>query len=321
MIQRQPHSLALCCLALLGLSWMAVPADGTDSADESLTPFELDIAFTRSSFLGVNEADAIAALKVFTRSVGRRRGYDIKPKVRIFDDMDALKAEIDRGSQGLLIVDSWEYLTLSPGTNMPIEFSTIEQGVVREDYLLLVRTGSEVAGLTDLEGKRVRVLESSSANTGRHWLLTELMELGVTSPQAFFGDFEVSHRTSQVVLPVFFGQADACVVDRSGFEIMDEMNPQVGKTLVVAAKSDPYLDTMICVRKGKWEHPQYRADLLDALRELNSDPGGKQILSLFKFEGMSSFKEEHLDTVLALRRRHDALLARLDSPREGTGAE
>jgi len=306
-----PRNEALRCLAAIATVSLAVPAGKTQPADTALLPMDLHIAFTRSSFLGVNESDAMAAFKVFTRTVGKRRGYDVTPHVRIFDDLAVLKAEIDRGSQELLIVDSWEYLTLAPERKMPIEFSTIEQGVVREDYVLLVNAGSGVGGLADLEGKRVIVLESSSANTGRHWLRTELLALGVSSPRTYFSHFEVNHRISKVVLPVFFGQADACVVDRSGFEIMNEMNPQVGKKLVIVGQSDPYLDTMLCVRPDGWDHPGQRLDLLDALRDLNSDPGGQQILSLFKFEGVSPFETEHLATVRALRRRHDELAAQL----------
>ena len=56
--------------------------------------------------------------------------------------------QLDRGNVELLIIDSWEYLSMALGTNMAVEFSTIEQNVVREDYVLLVKAGSELKGLS-----------------------------------------------------------------------------------------------------------------------------------------------------------------------------
>ena len=206
-----------------------VPAAFSQSgARESL---DLYVAFTRSSFIGVNEADAKAAFKVFAMRMGEKRGYDITPHVRIFDDIAELATEIGRDTQDLVILDTWDYLTYAPFTNMPVEFVAIEQGVVAEPYVLLARQGSGISGIPGLKGKHVIVLDSNNANNSLHWLRTELLALGFADPHAFFQRMEIKEKVSQVVLPVFFGKADACVVDRSGFAIMSEMNPQVGKTL------------------------------------------------------------------------------------------
>jgi phosphonate transport system substrate-binding protein len=308
-----PFIRALWLFAVAGGVMLLPAASSAESAESGLEIVDIHMAFTRSSFLGVNEADALAAFKVFTKTVGERRGYEVSPQVRIFNDISKLKEELDRGTQTMLIVDSWEYLVLDPGEDMPPIYSTIEQGVVQEEYVLLVQAGSSFTGLADLQGKRLVLLESSNATTGAYWLSTELMAIGAASPQLFFDHFEVTTKPSKAVLPVFFGQADACIVDRSGFEIMSELNPQVGNKLTVLAKSDPYLDSVICLNRNNWQQPRHRDDVIDALRELNSDPGGRQILNLFKFEGVTPFENEHLETVRSLRQRHDALLNRTAS--------
>jgi phosphonate transport system substrate-binding protein len=282
--------------------------------ESSLIPVDLEVSFTRSSFLGVNETDAMAAFKVFTKRVGEKRGYRITPYIRIFEDLIALKAEMEQGTQDLVIIEAWEYLSISPVTQMAIEFAAVEQGVVREEYVVLTGPDSTIASLSDLEDKYVIVLESSNANTGKYWLLTELLELGVGDPHGFFSRYEVKQKPSQVVLPLFFGRADACVVDRSAFEIMAEMNPQVGKRLKIVLKSPPYMDTIACVRLGGWETPNYREDLIGALEELQNDPAGRQIMTLFKFEGLARFDSDYLDTVRQLHQRHEALKAKMTQP-------
>jgi len=292
----------------------------TRSEDRALVPIDLYVGFTRSSFLGVNQADAKAAFKVFATRMGEKRGYQMTMHVRIFEDLSALATEIERGTQGIVILDAWDYLTVSPGTRMPIEFVTVEQGVVMEEYLLLARSDSEIAVPADLEGMHVIVLNSTNATTGKHWLRTELLAIGTSDPPAFLRRLEIKQKVSQVVLPVFFGRADACVVDRSAFNIMVEMNPQVGKMLKTVHQSEPYLDTVTCVRRDGWEAEHHRGDLMAALVELTQDPAGEQITALFRFDALAPFEDRHLDTVRALRRRHDALEASLAPRAGGVGA-
>jgi hypothetical protein len=47
------------------------------------------------------------------------------------------------------------------------------------------------------------------------------------------------------------------------------------------------------------------------LEELPEDPAGKQIMALFKFGGFGPFEDHYLDTIRALRERHDALAKEL----------
>ena len=78
--------------ALLAIFVTGVPAAlSQPGARESL---DLYVAFTRSGFIGVNEADAKAAFKVFAMRMGEKRGYDITPHVRIF--LDTIRALRER---------------------------------------------------------------------------------------------------------------------------------------------------------------------------------------------------------------------------------
>ena len=61
------------------------------------------------------------------------------------------------------------------------------------------------------------------------WLSTILEEGHCGSSDQFFGSVTTDTKVSRVVLPVFLGQADACLTSKAGFDTMCELNPQVAK--------------------------------------------------------------------------------------------
>lgn len=294
-------------LAAAGSGTCAVPVP---AFTEEKVPLVMNVGFTRAAFSGVNEADVRAALAVFVARIGERHGYDIKARVCVFDEIVDLKEAIQRDGLDLVIMDTWDYLTCCPSLNMPIEFITVEQGVVRDSYVILTRPDSGITKVADLEGRRVFVLDCVTANNGCHWLRTEVLSVGGVNPDRFLGRLILKAKVSQVVLPVFFGQADACVVGLSGLKTLSEMNPQICRRLVAVAESPPFLETVCLVRRNGWQRECQREDLLSAMREFSSDPAGKQILTLFKFDQFIPFFKESLDAVRSLRLRYDHLVIR-----------
>jgi len=263
----------------------------------------------RTSFSGVNEMDAKAAFRAFATRMGELRGYAMTTHVHIFESAGDLATHLKEQKLNLLVIDSWDYLSLAPIENHPVTFAAVEQGSVEEELVVVVREESGLARLADLAGKSVLVLQSSNANTARHWFVTELLALGQGEPEGFLGRMEIKDRPSQVVLPVFFGQADACVLDRRGYEIMVEMNPQVGRALNVLVSSDPFVDTVLSVATDGWETPRMRQDLIDAILDLPNDPAGRQIMTLFRFDGVVPFQPEYLESMRTLRARYELLSA------------
>jgi len=271
----------------------------------------IQIVFTRSSFIGVNQADATAAFTVFAKKMGEQRGYDLTPQVRIVDDIREMRDALDQNAIDMIFLDSWDYLKLSPAPGYPIEFVTLSQGSPLEEYLIIVQSESGISTLADLEGKRIHVLDNTSATNGRRWLETEFMAQGVADIEAFLSRFEIVDKVSQAVLPVFFGSTDACVVDRSGFALMAELNPQVSTNLKVVKRSEPLLDRVCCIRATGWENQKERESTYESLAMIDRDPSGRQILNLFKIEAITEFQDEHLESVRNLYDRYRALRSEL----------
>jgi ABC-type phosphate/phosphonate transport system substrate-binding protein len=290
------------CL-LFALLWPARAAE----LNRNLKPSTLNVGFTSSSFVNVNRNDAQAAFKVFLQKVGNKRGYLVNSQTRVFDADSEVEAAIKEGTIQLVIVDSWQYLSLDIHQQVTPFFVPVTQGKVGRKYLVLTRRDSGLKTLGDLRGKDLTQYEVATANVGRHWLDSLLLADHLGSQPAFFGARETVAKPTAAVLPVFFGKKPACFVDQPALDMITELNPQVGKELNPVVVSEPYVDFLVCLSNAGWDSEQHKADTIQGLSELHREPEGRQILTLFKIDQLVPFQDAQLDTVKRLWATHDQL--------------
>jgi phosphonate transport system substrate-binding protein len=293
-------------LLLLALS--GGPAARAAELEENLASATLNVGFIQSCFLGVNRTDAASAFKVLADTVGRKRGYRLSTQTLVFESFEEIEAAVKAGSVNLAIIDSWRCVGKDLGDSMTPYFVTSEQGKLGKTYLLLTRRSSGVNSVGDLRGKDLLELDVANSTAGKAWLDTVLLEHHGSTPPASLRAVELVGKPSLAVLPVFFGKRSACLVDQFSFDLIRELNPQVGRELQTIAKSDPYVDNVLYLSHKGWASEKAKADVAVVLAELHLEPAGQQILTLFKVGPMVPFQESQLDTVRKLREKHDRLL-------------
>lgn len=74
---------------------------------------------------------------------------------------------------------------------------------------MIVRSGSIISGLADLKGKVLAITSEDEA--GRIYLNTLLLQNNFQEISEHFSAIIEKRMFSQVILAVFFGQADACI--------------------------------------------------------------------------------------------------------------
>jgi len=293
------------CRCLFALALLLVVSAWHTGQAAELKPRVLRVGFTKSCFQGVNKNDAEASFKTFLATVGRQRGYELEPIVEIFDDLPAFVTAINEGKIQLAIIDPWQYLSMDILKVMPPYFTPVPKDEAGRSYAILTRRGSEFHTLGDLRGKDFVRLEIGAATMGQPWLETLLLVNGFGTQERFFGKIEIVGKPSLAVLPVFFGNKHACLVDMLGFDVMKELNPQIGFKLQVIATSEPYIDDVICLSEKGWTSEKHKRDVIQSMTELHLEPSGQQILALFKTAKLVPFQEAQLDTVKKLWATHE----------------
>lgn len=294
--------VAVCALALV--AFRLAPALRADPAGD---PAALRFGFSSLVFGEVNENDARASLKVWSKTLGAERGVPVNPAVQILTDLRDIRNALQRQEVDAVTITTEEFWILRRSVPLGPIILGRPNGEVTEEYLLLVHRDHPAARLADLRGQRVAFLTTSRASLAPVWIETLLLEENLGLAENFWGTVARSAKLSRVILPVFFRQVDACVVTRAGFRTMTELNPQVGLQLKILAQSPPLVPDLFCFRSDLVS--PHRDALMEGAARIAETPAGRQTLMLFQSELIAVRPLSDLDSALTLLDRHALLSA------------
>lgn len=288
------------------LVWFVAITGGV-VADQDLSapapPFH--IAFSGSMFTDINVNDAKAALKAWSVTVAKERQINTDPEPLIVDDTRELAGLLRSNRVDAVEMTVAEYATLSQVARFDPLFVASTKGQIAEEFVVLVHRDSPIKTLADLQGRHLNLYAHYRAGLARTWLDIELVQAGLPAVPEFLGQLTPKAKLSQVILPVFFRQVDACLVTRSGFEIMTELNPQTGKQLKVIAESPGIVPAVFCFRADVPEAT--KEPYIAGLRELHQHASGQQVLTIFHREKLEEHPASCLQSALELVSTHRRL--------------
>jgi phosphonate transport system substrate-binding protein len=242
---------------------------------------EASIRFGLSESLvyGVNINDARATMVVWIKRISDDIKLDIDFDPRVFDTTEQLQKKIRAGAVDAVVMSVLEYRPVAQF--LDTTQLVTETGGADLRYVLLVPVQGGPQHFKELQGKRLTLLDGRIANLVPYWLRTLT---GTEPPERFFASITPGLKASQVILPVFFGKADACITTSRSFQTMSEMNPQVGKRLRVLETSPELVGTFYIFRKGF--QGARRERVTAQLLNLKNSPSGRQMMTLFQFSDL-----------------------------------
>lgn len=282
---------------------------------QSAEPIVLRVGLSQNAFRDTNINDAIAAYRHFLANIAERQGYKIRVETEVFPDRQSYATALNRRSNPihLGIIMNWSYLQMPPLEAMRPTFTIAEEDLPGRHFVILARRDRSWSRLEDLQGKSLIWWELADTGVISDWVETRLGEANLPPAADFFASISTGDKPSTVVLPVFFGTKDACVIDEPSFKLMGELNPQVASQLQVLVWSQRLADAVICTRESDWPNEDFKKDILDALLHLDEDSDGRQILTLFKVRKIMPYNPEELDTCRELLARWQAVQAQRSS--------
>lgn len=270
-------------------------------------PGTLTIGYSATMLLSVDKNDAQAAVRVWAKTLIDDTGISVGSEAFVFHDLPTLAQSIQDRRIDAVVLPALEYVKARE--TIPLVPAVI--GTTREsayyEYILLVRRSSDVEEIDRLRGKVLLADQGAGGDVSLMWLDTLLGEHGLPEARAFFGTVKDVGKVSQAVLPVFFGQADACLVSHGSFETMTELNPQLNSEMVILARSPKFARGPVCLREDIYQ--KYGDVLLNTLLTMHTQPSGQQILDLFQSDRLVPWDPSHMESIVALMEEHERLKA------------
>lgn len=294
----QLHILAQCSwrfiLAMLLL--LTVPENHLEAADADSA--SVKVRFSRSLFEEVNENDALAAMKAWGIALAYNKNMPVKAEPSIFEGIEDLRKALHEQTIDIVTTSILEYEALQKELSSDEIFISLKGEEASEEYLLIAHRNGPIKNLQDLAGRHVLLQQNVHLYLAPLWLDTLLVRKGLKPVESFADTVVRKNALSDVLLPVFFQQADACVVNRRGLETMVELNPQLGRQLVVVESSSKLVPAVFALRRGY--SPPYKEALLDGFRKLHESADGRQVLLIFKSNKLAETSKDFLEPSLEL---------------------
>lgn len=299
------------CLAFVCMAAGGLGAQDRNSAPDS-NAVHVRLGYPTQMFMDVDPRDAKVAFDLWVNEIIRSNRLPFTLGIVFFESPDEALAAAKAGQVELAALPTNDYLRIKDtGPIEPILSGSLD-GKVGEEYLLLARTDRGRNSLEQLRGATLNLEAPYTLNpVVLKWLDVQLMRKGLEPADRFLGTIKHVSKPSQAILPVFFGQADACLVNRYAYRTIRDLNPQIERDFAVLATSPPFVASLAFVRKNVPE------DLKASIRKyfnIMDSAKGRQIMALFKVDRTILFQPEHLESLIRLNEEYAALRSK---PRPG----
>jgi phosphonate transport system substrate-binding protein len=278
-----------------GFFWLAgtLTADAAESGPD--TGRTVVIGFSGNVFFNVDPRDAIGLTRVWMETATRTMKVSVQPSVVFLRDVEALERALKNNDVDIAVLIAQEFALLRDRVPLAPVLSADYGKHFYDELLLLVRNDSGITRMEQLRGKSIRIESGQKGSVPIHWLDSYLTKRVSSKSRTFFSSIREYPKASQVIMPLFFNKTDACLASKDSLEIMNELNPQIGRSLRILETSPGFLTGLIAVRRDIRD-PR-RDALVKALRDMNNDTKGRQLLTMFRINRLVDFKAEHLVSI------------------------
>jgi phosphonate transport system substrate-binding protein len=268
------------------------------------------VGYMKNLFNQVDLNDAKAAIKVWldelVKTYHYTEGYSLK--VKIYNQFDEINKEMRHDSLAILSMNATDYLNNFAKIGLdPVLVPSIG-GDIFTQYFLLVKKESRYKNIKDLKGTSLGILSGTIQADSKCWLDVTLAKNNIHDKSKFFKNIILSNTESQLILNLFFGRLDACIVSKSAFSVIKELNPQVEQKIVSIQTSPKYLCGLFCFTKTFVNQNDRNLFYTNAVN-IQKLVSGRQVLSLVKVNKLEPFKLEYLNSLRDLLKDYNNLLS------------
>jgi ABC-type phosphate/phosphonate transport system substrate-binding protein len=259
---------------------------------------EIKVIFSKSSFHNIKTEDAHATAQILANHIKKLKNIKSDFKVEIVTGDKEIIESCNIGFDMILLTTE-EYLRLKK--KLPLEpfcvnYTNSSYGFV---YQLIVNKNSDINDITQLKSETIYIQSNSEDQVAAKWLSKILNDNKLKPMNVFFKEIVYINNATNVLLPVFFNKAKACIVTKASFNLVKELNPGISNQKKIIYTSEPLILGITCLNSQNTNSNNYKV-MKDILLVMHENQYGKQLIQLFGADKLIQFKEEYLTSYYKL---------------------
>jgi phosphonate transport system substrate-binding protein len=284
----------------------AYPAESTASESRTSQPRIARFGIL-NTLHGVNIDDARVALEMNLNRQSSPGMLRVVPKLEIISDVTAAADRIRQKQLYGLNLTGIDYILLREMVSTePLYVASALTDSPVESYIVLTQKEIDWNKISAMPQRRLMVEHYDQWDIGRIWLETELNRMQLPKSETFFTAIQAADKPTRLVLPVFFGQAEACLVTQSAYQTMVELNPQLGQKLRVLVRSPGVIKSLFCVVHDL--DPKFVAETKKRLHSMHLTEDGQQLTMIFRLKRFFPFRPEDLEATERILNRYRTII-------------
>ena len=256
--------------------------------------------------VGIHARDTQLAFQVVMSKVIRTRYPEYGIIVDFPKDTAAAEKAIEEQHGHVMIINSLDFLDMQRKlTLIPLHILS-KADRPTESYLLIMAAGQNIETLAKQRGRSLIIEKGGSGEIALAWLAIWLEQQGIGPVESFFSEVRIADKPSRAILPVFFGQASACVVAESAFTVMAELNPQIKRKITILDRSPGFVNLIVCATKQL--EPIDKQHVFEEGMAINESADGQQVLTIIQMRRIFKFDMEKFAATRALYQKYHQLI-------------
>jgi ABC-type phosphate/phosphonate transport system substrate-binding protein len=203
------------------------------------------------------------------------KNSNLKLNIIVLPTTDDLYAAFDKGEIDGLFGSAKEYFPREDKMSEETMALGFKGTGVKQRFFIVVRKEDGVTQIKDLKNKRITLAKGQDIEAV--FFNTLLLRQKLPEIRGFFAEVRDAKNPNIALMDVFFSKSDVTIVRENEFVTATELNPQLGKKLVIIEKSDPYVPAMGSVRKNLTKGTV--TQLVDALKKIYGTETGRKVLN------------------------------------------
>lgn len=303
-------------VALLVLSYCFLASGPLFGQDRNSTPDakkEIRYVAFPGLYLLVSRKDGRMALELLMRKTAIQELYPYSVKLDFLDPVpdEEIPDAVNRGRYHFVTLSTLDYYKYRHAIPLKPLLIPSKDETGHDHLLLLVAKERSLATIGQKEERSLILEAGTNGELSKIWLDTLLADSGFAQSERFFTQITRVSKPSRAVLPVFFKQADACVVTRRALNVIQELNPQIGRQVIALHQSDGLVRHLIC----STDHPTQRDIdiLIRTSTNMGENPESRQAMTILQMKRFVRVDPGDLAATEALLSRHRKMMTNFKS--------